>query len=557
MKRRIATLLLIAVMAITTGCGANAETGGAVPPPTAQTQGGGPREGLDGTKFTETRHITVEVFDRANDGGSKPEDNFYTNYIQEGMLRDHNVEVTFVTVPRWTEIEELNNLLAAGTAPDICLTYSYPTVQTYANMGAVIDLAPYVDECKDILPNLWDLLGERNIYWDKDPKTGSIYAIEALLASLARVNTFVREDWLKTLDIPEPTTLDEFHNMLTAFRDNAETLLGADADKLVPFSISYDVGWRAETLIVSFVPDSITDKTRYIYGFDDRRLLYPNYKEGVKVLNEWYNEGLIWKDFALYGSGDTTEENMMKAGYIGAYSHNIDNAYRNGEDSIDANLKRNIGPEAGFIAVDPFPNDVGKYKKYVSPPIDRKVFFPATNEEPVASLLYLDWISSYDNRIFLQYGEEGVTHETQADGSFKTIAASGDKIMNSPNNIDYVMTLNGHKLKDQALTFKTLAQGYAGVDSRYIELAYEVALTDIVPGISVNVGVIEAENGIDTSLAKKRDTFLNQSIVASTADFDRVYDEGMSDYLASGGQAIIDERAGKWSEFFGDAEMLP
>lgn len=45
---------------------------------------------VDG-RFVETRHITVEIFDRNNDGGTTPEDNFYTNYIKEGLLRDHNI----------------------------------------------------------------------------------------------------------------------------------------------------------------------------------------------------------------------------------------------------------------------------------------------------------------------------------------------------------------------------------------------------------------------------------------------------------------------------------
>ena len=90
-------------------------------------------------------------------GERLPEDNFYTDYIKEGMLRDHNVEVEFVPVPRWTEGEVINNLLAANQAPDISVTYSYPTIQTYANMGGVLDLAPYLEENKDLLPDLWDL----------------------------------------------------------------------------------------------------------------------------------------------------------------------------------------------------------------------------------------------------------------------------------------------------------------------------------------------------------------------------------------------------------------
>lgn len=62
-------------------------------------------------KFAETRHITVEVYDRGNDGGTDPTNNMYTEYIKKGMLEDHNVEVEFVKVPRWTEVEEINNLL--------------------------------------------------------------------------------------------------------------------------------------------------------------------------------------------------------------------------------------------------------------------------------------------------------------------------------------------------------------------------------------------------------------------------------------------------------------
>ena len=77
---------------------------------------------VDG-KFTTTRHITVEVYDRGNDGGSDPTNNMYTEYIKKGMLEDHNVEVEFVKVPRWTEVEEINNLLALNNFDDPNVIY--------------------------------------------------------------------------------------------------------------------------------------------------------------------------------------------------------------------------------------------------------------------------------------------------------------------------------------------------------------------------------------------------------------------------------------------------
>jgi len=514
-------------------------------------------EVVDG-KFVNTRKITVEVYDRGNDGGSKPEDNVYTKYIKEGMLRDHNVEVEFIAVPRWTEVEQINNLLAAGDAPDICVTYDYATIQTYAGMGGVVNLSSYVEEYKDQLPNLWNWLGTRNIYWDKDPINGDLWAIEAKLAVMNRTSTFVRKDWLDKLNLQAPTTIDEFEAMLVAFRDNADLLLGADADKMVPFSISSDVGWRCDHLSGSFIDPDITDKDYYVNGFDDRRFTQPGTKEAIRVLNKWYNEGLIWKDFAMYdAAGDTTEDNMMKAGYVGSFIHNWDYPYRNGEDSIQSNLQRLVGEDACYIAIEPFKDSKGTYTKYLAGPIDRKVFFPTTNDEPLASLMYLDWISEPENIQYLQIGEEGITHVTLDDGSIQTLAATDDNIMNSPLNIDYTITCNGMNLVDPDISLKSRALSYAGIDSALIEVADKISTHDGHIGKNVQVGKIEAEEGLGTSLSDKRDVVLCTSVTASVEDFDKIFDAGMDDYLKSGGQAVMDERKVKWEATYGDATQLP
>ena len=481
----------------------------------------------------------------------------YTDYIKKGMLEDHNVEVTFKKVPRWTEVDEINNLLAAGTAPDVCVTYSYPTIQTYANMDAVIDLAPYVEQYKNDLPNLWNWLGDTNINWDKDPKTGNLWAIEAKLAVSNRVLTFVRQDWLDKLGLKAPTTKAEFEDMLVAFKDNADTLLGADASKMIPYSVSYDVGWRAATLIESFLDPAMSDKEYYVNGFDDRKLTQNGTKEAVRLLNKWYNMGLMWNDFAQYGSGDTTEDDMMKAGFVGAFTHNWDYPYRNGDDSINANLARNVGSNAKFVAIDPFEDKNGTHTKFVPGPIDRKVFFPATNKEPLASMLYLDWISDPAHIEYLQIGDEGVTHVKTADGAIQTQAATGAAIMNSGMNIDYTITVNGLKLTSEELTNKSRALNYPGIPAEDVIKAHTYANTDLRVGKNVNVGAIEAEEGIGDTLSQKRDIAYDKAVVASPSDFDKVWDDEIKNYLNAGGQDIIDERTEKWEEFFGSSDMLP
>ena len=539
MAKKLVALLLAVAMVMSFALVANAEA-----------------EIVDG-KFTETRHITVEVYDRGNDGGSDPTNNMYTEYIKKGMLEDHNVAVEFVKVPRWTEVEEINNLLAGKTAPDVCVTYSYPTIQTYADMGGVMDLSALLAENKDLAPNLWNWLGETNIYWDRDPSTGSVWAIEAKLATSNRILTFVRQDWLDALGIAAPTTTAEFEAMLYAFKERAAELPVDDASKVVPYSVSYDVGWRAATLIESFIDPEISDREFYIHGFDDRKVTQNGTKEAVRLLNKWYNDGLLWDNFALYGSGDTTEDDNMKAGYVGAFTHNWDYPFRNGVDSINANLQRNVGENAAYVAIDPFTDANGNHTKFVPGPIDRKVFFPLTNDEPLASLLYLDWISDPEHIQYLQIGEEGVTHNVLESGAIQTIAATGDAIMNSGMNIDYTITCNGLNLVDPAITQLSQAYNYAEIDPAIVAQADTYAKTDLRFIENVNVGAIEAEAGIGDTLSSKRDQLYDQAVVAPVDQFDAIWDEFMSDYLASGGQDIIDERAEKWETFFGDADMLP
>ena len=513
---------------------------------------------VDG-KFTETRKITVEIYNRNNDGGTDPTNNVWTEYIKKGMLEKYNVEVEFVSVGRWTETDDIAQLLADGQAPDVSYTYGYNTIITYANMKdadgnpGVIDLAPYLEEYKDYTQNIVSLLGgEENLYYDKDPATGAVWMIEGVRADTSRITTFIRKDWLDTLGLALPTTEEEFYNALVAFRDNADKLLGENADKMIPYTTSTDIGWRNDLMSISKVAEDIDDATLFVYGYDDRHLLVPGYKEGIRVLNKWYNEGLVWKDFGLY-TDSTVEDDNMKAGYVGAFMHNWDYPFRNGEDCINLNLQRNVGENAMFVPIDCFQNDAGITRKYLGAAVgsDRKIFLPSTNKEPVASLLYIDFISSPETIKFLQTGEEGVNFTMTEDGAYQILPATGEWVKNSGNNIDYTMTCNGLYLGEA--TGATTALSYPGIPAEIVIQANEFGKNNGRYPAHYNVGTIEAETDVGSSLTAKRDELLTKAVTASVEDFDAVYDSNMEDYMNMGGQDIIDERIEKLQEVYGIA----
>ena len=510
---------------------------------------------VDG-KFTETRSITVEIYNRNNDGGTDPTDNVWTKWIKEQMLEKYNVDVTFVSVGRWTETDDMNNLLADGKAPDVSYTYGGNMVISYANMKdangnpGVIDLAPYIEAYKDQLGDLTALLSEDDLYYDKDPETGALYMIEGRRADVSRITTFIRKDWLDTLGLAEPTTEEEFYNALVAFRDNAEKLLGADADKMVPYATSTDIGWRNDLMAVSYVPTDVSDEQLFVYGYDDRHLLYPGYKEGIRTLNKWYNEGLVWKDFGEHNDS-TDEDNMMKAGYVGAFMHNWDYPFRNGEDCINLNLQRNVGENAMFVPIDCFPNADGVTKKFMGAAVgsDRKIFFPSTNKEPVASLMYVNFISSAETIKYLQTGLEGTNYVLHEDGAYEMLPATGDWVKNSGNNIDYTMTCNGLYLGEA--TGATTALSYPGIPADIVIKANEFGKNNGYFVKHFNVGTIESETEVGSSLTSLRDEMLTKAVTASVADFDSVWDSYMDQYLALGGQDIIDERIQKLADVYG------
>ena len=511
---------------------------------------------VDG-KFTETRHITVEIYNRNNDGGTDPTNNVWTEYLKKGMLEKYNVEVEYVSVGRWTETDDIAQLMADKQAPDISYTYGANTIISYANMvdengnPGVIDLAPYLEEYKDYIGNIVALLGgEDNLYYDKDPSTGAVWMIEGVRADTSRITTFIRKDWLDKLGLGLPTTEEEFYNALVAFRDNAETLLGENADKMIPYSTSTDIGWRNDLMSISKVAEDIDDATLFVYGYDDRHLLVPGYKEGIRVLNKWYNEGLVWKDFGLY-TDSTVEDDNMKAGYVGAFMHNWDYPFRNGEDCINLNLQRNVGADAMFVPIDCFQNDAGITRKYLGAAVgsDRKIFLPSTNKEPVASLLYIDFISSPETIKFLQTGEEGVNFTMTEDGAYQILPATGEWVKNSGNNIDYTMTCNGLYLGEA--TGATTALSYPGIPAEIVIQANEFGKNNGRYPAHYNVGTIESETEVGSSLTEKRDELLTKAVTASVEEFDSVYDTIMEDYMNMGGQDIIDERIEKLQEVYG------
>ncbi|MDR0644064.1 MAG: extracellular solute-binding protein [Treponema sp.] len=493
--------------------------------------------------------ITVEIFDRGTDGGkTDPTNNKWTQWIQEKLLKDENIIVKFIAVPRWEETQALINLMAAGNPPDVCYTYSADNINNWALQGGIFDLAPYVDTT---LKDLRDFLGPDNalpgrdlIRRQLDNTTGKLYFIPSRRMNVAMRNIFIRKDWLDALGLPLPSTTQEWYEALVAFKEKDPGNVGKA--NVVPFSMTTDARWTAANIIDSFIDPNISNKELWINQIAERNFLIPGYKEGVRFINKLFNEGLVDRNFPLYTSSSDAQYNLIKSGVVGSYSQSWDDIYRE-PNGVLSDLRKNV-PTADMVPVDCATSSDGLTHKSSYDAAGLFYFIPVASKQPEAAMRYLNWLSKYENYHFIQTGPEGIVH-TLVDGLPKIIPNASDGwIQNSPQNIDYTLPMNGLFLGSDEINIKALANGYSWPPELIVN-AYNIAMTNARPGIVVSTKApLTAIGPLQQTLIDKGVVIYTESITAPVADFDRVYDAGIADWLNSGAQKVLDERRENYIE---------
>jgi putative aldouronate transport system substrate-binding protein len=172
-------------------------------------------------------------------------------------------------------------------------------------------------------------------------------------------------------------------------------------------------------------------------------------------------------------------------------------------------------------------------------------FVPKSAKNPEAAVRYANWLSRFENYNFLQIGHEGINHET-VDGVPKIKAVNGPWIQNSAGNGDYAFNLNGFDLGDPDMNARALANSY-NWPAELITEAYRISSTNTYSGPHIPAKLMAAAPYQQT-LIDKAVVLYTEAIMATPENFDRVWDSRGRDWLASGAQAIIDERREKYTE---------
>jgi putative aldouronate transport system substrate-binding protein len=434
-------------------------------------------------------------------------------------------------------------MMAAGSPPDLMMTWSGANVAVWGAQGGLFDMAPYVGttlaDVRTFLGPDQALPGRDFVMRHEDRATGQLFSVPMMRANNARMSVFMRGDWLDALGLPIPTTHEEFYSALVAFRD-APTLPGVPAgSRPIPWSMSRDVRWQAGRIIESFIDPAISVRDRWVNIVADRHLTVPGYVDGVRFVNRMYNSGLIDPDFFLFPD-DTELNNRVSSGLVGAFGHNWDQVFR-GAERLTSNLQE-IVPGARWVAVDAFPSADGLTHKISYDSAGLHIFIPQAARNPHGAMAYLNWLADFDNFNFLQIGPPGIVHH-MIDGLPQiNPTAGGGWIQNSAWNIDLTPLQNGVFLRNPDDTVRMIALGYAYPETDVMD-AFNIAMVNARPDpVIATAQPLVAAGPRGPELQFQAETLLINAVRASPADFDSVWNAGIADWLAAGAQEVINER---------------
>ena len=212
--------------------------------------------------------------------------------------------------------EQVNIRIAGEQLPDAFqgVGFSNYDISTYGADGVFIDLTPYLNA--DVMPNLTKILEEHpDIRAAITMSDGKIYGLPAAEQmgtagigleedySIYTVPQFsmINKAWLDELGLPVPTTLDELHDVLVAFKENdmSATYYGNAPGSTIPMSTGFDQWcWGQNVFYAGFgftnwTNDICNDLVLQDDGTVDFVSTWDGYRDAVTYFHDWYAEGLM------------------------------------------------------------------------------------------------------------------------------------------------------------------------------------------------------------------------------------------------------------------------
>jgi putative aldouronate transport system substrate-binding protein len=343
-------------------------------------------------KSEKKPNITASIYERGNvppEMGTT-ENSMWTKWVNE----NGPVNVKYIPVPRNESPQKFNVLFASDDAPDVIFEYD----ANYRNQ---------LYTQKQIMP-LDDLIEKHSTVYKKFIKDypiirkagtksdGKMYEFGRLFFSHSYNGLFIRNDWLKKLNLKVPETTEELVKVAKAFAEQdpdgngQKDTYGIALSSATGTSIDYmfqNVQWILEN------GNMIRDWERQ--------------KTAMQYKKQIYDSGITDKDYLTDNNGEKAMQDWIngKLGIIVGRTIDVDSY-----NKFYASLKKNQ-PNAEVIPIALPKSQYGQFGLTPNNPVQMTAVINAKAKDPVAVMKFIDFLSSESTGKSFRYGFEG-THYT-------------------------------------------------------------------------------------------------------------------------------------------------
>ena len=209
-----------------------------------------------------------------------------------------NVDIDMLPIDDANFNEVLNTYIMGNNVPDVIRLKDPGQFMGYVDQGVLGEID--MDTLRRLAPDICAAIDsyQDGSYWSYGSVDGKQYGIPAIASgNLFHLPVVYNQTWLEKLGAEIPTTLDEFHDLMVRFTkedpdgDGVDNTYGLSSDGLRVLWGAYGVNPGA--------CDGRTDHSYFqlIDGQVEYAAATNQYKEALKVANEWYKEGIIDPEF--------------------------------------------------------------------------------------------------------------------------------------------------------------------------------------------------------------------------------------------------------------------
>ncbi|UQZ81726.1 Lipoprotein LipO precursor [Paenibacillus konkukensis] len=322
------------------------------------------------------------------EGSSNINEDKYVKKLRELSKTDVRLEL----IPHAEFNQKLTLLLAGGDLPDILQIngINTPEVAPAVKNGAFYELN---DLLQKYAPNLLKKIPQEA--WDSTlvSEKGKIYAIPG--ENYVRNSVvYVRKDWLETLNLQVPKTVDDYVAMLKAFKEKDPNGNGKPDE--IPFSGRQNFAF-SDVFFGAY--DVIPDGWKFENNQLVPNLIRPQMKTALELHRSLYKEQLMDNEIFVQ-QGKDWDAKIKGAARVGMWVH--DPSY---PDKWQSEV-RQTEPSSSLINIPAPVGPDGKGGTGLSSSVGNVWAIPKSNKNPEAAIKFLDWFYSDEAQKFLDYGLE-------------------------------------------------------------------------------------------------------------------------------------------------------